>query len=99
MSDTTREAVIDHIRRDLLLGSLDLGGGDLRPDDIDESTRLFGDGLDIDSVDSLDLLVALEKRYGFRLPELDAELIEQACHSVGSLADFVMTRLKEAEGV
>jgi len=98
MSEVTRDAVVEFIRTALLLGSLDLAG-DVPAEEIDESTVLMGDGLDIDSVDSLDILVALEKKYGLTLPELDTPFVEQTCRSVGTLVDFVMDRLAQAEKV
>jgi acyl carrier protein len=41
---------------------------EMTPDDIDEDAALFGDdGLGLDSIDALELIVLLEKRYGIKL--------------------------------
>ncbi|MBR4389962.1 MAG: acyl carrier protein [Prevotella sp.] len=40
---------------------------EMTPDDIDENAALFGDGLGLDSIDALELIVLLEKRYGIKL--------------------------------
>jgi acyl carrier protein len=40
---------------------------DLRPEDIDPDAPLFGDGLGLDSIDALELGVAMQKRYGIVL--------------------------------
>lgn len=40
---------------------------DLTPDEIDSQAPLFGDGLGLDSIDALEVIVLLEKQYGIRL--------------------------------
>ena len=37
------------------------------PDDIDATAPLFGDGLGLDSIDALELIVMMEKDYGIKL--------------------------------
>lgn len=41
---------------------------DLLPGDIDSTAPLFGDGLGLDSIDALELSVALQHKYGVELP-------------------------------
>ena len=40
---------------------------DMSPADIDDAAPLFGDGLGLDSIDALELIVLMEKQYGIRL--------------------------------
>ena len=40
---------------------------EMTPDDIDADEALFGDGLGLDSIDALELIVLLEKDYGIKL--------------------------------
>ncbi|MBQ8071579.1 MAG: acyl carrier protein [Bacteroidales bacterium] len=40
---------------------------DMTPSDIDNEAPLFGDGLGLDSIDALELMLLLEKNYGIRL--------------------------------
>lgn len=40
---------------------------EMTPEDIDSDAALFGDGLGLDSIDALELIVLMEKRYGIRL--------------------------------
>ena len=40
---------------------------DMTPEDIDENAALFGEGLGLDSIDALELIVMIEKDYGIRL--------------------------------
>lgn len=61
---------------------------DIRPDDIDSEAPLFSDGLGLDSIDSLDLAMALEDRFGVRTEQDSAEN-RQHFASVRALADFV----------
>ena len=65
-----------------------LGLEDVTVDDIDDDQILFGDGLGLDSVDALELGLAIQKRYGIRI---DAEAKDTRTHfaSVNALAAFV----------
>lgn len=49
----------------LLVDSLNLE--DVAPADIDPEAALFGDGLGLDSIDALELALAISKEYGFQL--------------------------------
>ncbi len=40
---------------------------DMEPSDIDENEPLFGEGLGLDSIDALELIVLLEKEYGIKI--------------------------------
>ncbi|MBP5218911.1 MAG: acyl carrier protein [Bacteroidales bacterium] len=40
---------------------------DMTPEDIDEDAPLFKDGLGLDSIDALELMLLLEKNYGIKL--------------------------------
>lgn len=73
----------------LIIESLDLE--DIGPDDIDDSAPLFNDGLGLDSIDALEIGVALQKRYGIKLdPESDE--IRQHFASIADLARLVASR-------
>ena len=41
----------------------------MTPEDIDENAPLFGDGLGLDSIDALELIVLMEKNYGIKLAD------------------------------
>jgi acyl carrier protein len=64
---------------------------DITPADIDTDAPLFVDGLGLDSIDALELGVALHKRYGISLSG-DAEDIRRQFASVGALAAMVASR-------
>lgn len=67
---------------------------DITPADIDSAAPLFVEGLGLDSIDALELGVALQKRYGITLPA-DSEDTRRHFASVRALAALVETnRLK-----
>ena len=72
--------------RALIVSCLNLE--DVRPDDIDVEAPLFVDGLGLDSIDALELGVALQRRYGLALAA-DTEETRRHFGSVASLARFV----------
>ena len=60
---------------------------DIFPDDIDSSAPLFGEGLGLDSLDALELVVMLEKDYSITIT--DIEVGRQAFASITSMAEFI----------
>jgi acyl carrier protein len=63
---------------------------DVAADDIDTDAPLFNEGLGLDSIDALELGLALQKRYGVTLAA-DSEETRRHFASVRSLAAFVAT--------
>lgn len=61
---------------------------DVTPADIDTEAPLFGEGLGLDSIDSLEIAMVLEERYGVTLDD-DPETNVQIFQSVASLSKFV----------
>jgi acyl carrier protein len=84
----TKDQVIDVIRTELL-PALESASG-VEPDSIDADTALLDRDLALDSLDVLDLQVALERRFGVKLPVLNRALIEASSNSVGGLAALVL---------
>ena len=66
---------------------------DLTPADIDSEAPLFGEGLGLDSIDALELIVLLEREYGIKLsnPAEGKEIFK----SVASKADYVSKNRKK----
>lgn len=61
---------------------------EVRPEDIDDSTPLFGDdGLGLDSIDALELIVLLEKDYGIKVK--DPKAGKDIFKSIEVMATFV----------
>ncbi len=78
----------ERIKR-LIVESLHLDGTD--PASIEDDAALFGEGLGLDSVDALELVVALEKEFGIKIKS--NEMGRESFASVASLASFVEGRL------
>ena len=62
-------------------------------DDIDENEALFGDGLGLDSIDALEIIVLLEKKYGIKLSNPAEE--KKIFTSIVTIADFVSKNRKK----
>ena len=59
----------------------------VKPEDISDDGLLFGDGLGLDSIDALELIVLLEKNYGIKLK--DPAQGKEIFKSVRTMAEFV----------
>jgi acyl carrier protein len=66
-----------------------LGLEDLRPDEIDTDAPLFGGGLDLDSIDALEIAMTLEERFGVTLDD-DPDANQKIFESVRTLSAFVV---------
>ncbi|MCL1928061.1 MAG: phosphopantetheine-binding protein [Treponema sp.] len=74
--------------KELIINALELE--DIKPEDIADSEPLFGEGLGLDSIDALELGVALKKKFGVKF---SAENADNKKHfaSVNALADYIKT--------
>lgn len=66
---------------------------DMSAADIDSDAALFGEGLGLDSIDALELIVLLEKKYGIRLA--NASDGKQIFKSVRTMAEYVQKNRKK----
>ena len=60
---------------------------DMKPEDIDENAPLFGEGLGLDSIDALELIVLMEKNYGIKLQSADQG--KEILKSVRVMAEYI----------
>ncbi len=60
---------------------------DMEVSDIDNDDHLFGDGLGLDSIDALELIVLLEKDYGIKLT--DPNQGKAIFSSINTMVDFI----------
>lgn len=74
--------------KELIISSLALE--DIAPQDIDSAAPLFVDGLGLDSIDALELGLALQKKYGLSM-SADSEQTRQHFSSVNALVAFVVS--------
>ena len=59
------QTAAEHELAQLLVESLNIDW--VKPEDIDPAAALFGSDLGLDSIDALELALAVSKRYGFQL--------------------------------
>jgi acyl carrier protein len=89
-SENSLELELKH----LIIKSLDLE--DVSVDEISSDEPLFGEGLGLDSIDALELGVALRNRYGIKI-EAATEEIKEHFATVANLAKFVLSAGKSQD--
>ena len=82
---TTTEDLLKEIKI-LIVSTLELE--DIEPEEIGDEEALFGDGLGLDSIDALELGIALQKNYGIEIDE-DDERLSEYFGSASALVAFV----------
>ena len=60
---------------------------DMKPEDIDNDAPLFGEGLGLDSIDALELIVMIEKKSGIKLN--DPRKGKEVFQSINVMAKFI----------
>jgi acyl carrier protein len=71
--------------KELIITSLNLG--DVTPEQIVDDAPLFQEGLGLDSIDALELAVAIERKYKVTIP--DEAVGKKVFSSVAALAEYV----------
>ena len=64
---------------------------DISPEEIDADEPLFGEGLGLDSIDALELGVAIRRQYGIQIETVNEE-VKAHFANVRSLARFIETQ-------
>jgi acyl carrier protein len=82
-----RRAILETIKNELV-DRLQL---EVQPRDIDDDTFLFGGGLQLDSIDSMEIILGMEMRFGIRVPEGEVA----ALRTINTLADLVESSKNE----
>lgn len=72
--------------KQLIIDALDLE--DINVTDIDSNTPLFNDGLGLDSIDALELGLAIRKKYNVKI-DAEKEDVVKIFASVSTLADYI----------
>ena len=76
--------------KQMIIDSLRIEG--MSPDEIETDAQLFGEGLGLDSIDALQLVVAMEKEFGVVVP--DAATGSTVFVSVRSMAAYIAEQCK-----
>ncbi|UJF22507.1 phosphopantetheine-binding protein [Shewanella sp. OMA3-2] len=72
--------------KQLIIECLDLE--DIAIDDIDTDAALFGEGLGLDSIDALELGLAIKKKFDVKI-EANSDTTKAHFYSIASLASFI----------
>lgn len=78
--------------KEILVNDLKIQG--VTPEDIKDTDPLFGDGLGLDSLDAVELVVIIQKNFDVQIADMDEG--RKAFESIDSLADFIMERKKHS---
>ena len=84
------EQLINELKKKIIV-TLKLS--DIEPDDIENDEPLVGEGLGLDSIDTLELLVLMEKDYGVTVPDITVG--RQVFSSMKSMATYVQENRKK----
>jgi len=66
---------------------------EVKPEDIPNDAPLFGEGLGLDSIDALELIVMMEKHYGIKLK--DASEGKAIFQNISTMADYIAKNRKK----
>ena len=61
---------------------------DIKPEDIVDDAPLFGDGLGLDSIDALELVVLMEKYHGVKIT--DETIGKKVLYSIDTMAEYIL---------
>ena len=86
MTTETQDQSLEFRLKKLIVEALILE--DLKPEDIETEAPLFVEGLGLDSIDALELALAIHQEFGVRTTQGD-ERNREIFHSVKSLANFI----------
>ena len=61
---------------------------DIKPENIVDDAQLFGDGLGLDSIDALELVVLMEKYHGVKI--LDETVGKKVLYSINTMVEYIL---------
>lgn len=80
------EQLIEQLKQQIIEA---LNFEDMTPADIDADAPLFGEGLGLDSIDALELIMLLDREYGIKLA--DPKAGKEVFRSVRAMAEYIQT--------
>ena len=91
----TRSEIADHIRLKVIYEGLELDEIGIELADVTDDVLLFEEeGLNLDSIDGLEILAGVQREFGLSLSNVDQAFMDEHCATVGRLAAMVEDRLR-----
>lgn len=85
--------ITDHIRVKIVYEGLELEELGIELADVTDDVALFEeDGLNLDSVDALEIIAGVQREFGVTFPDVDQAFMDEHCATVGRLARAVQSR-------
>ena len=75
--------------KNIIIAELNLE--DVTPQDIDDDAPLFGDGMGLDSLDAVELVVQVQRHFGVEIKDMDEGRL--AFQSINALRHFIEERM------
>lgn len=91
--ENTKEQALSQVKKDLkemLVSGLSLD--DVTPEEIKDDEPLFGEGLGLDSLDAVEIVVLLQRNFNLEVKDMDQG--REIFQSVNTLADYVIKNRK-----
>ena len=86
--------IADRIRLKVIYEGLELEEVGIDLVDVTDDVGLFdADGLNLDSIDALEILAGVQREFGLSFPNVDQAFMDEHCSTVGGLARMVEQQL------
>ncbi len=93
----SREEIFSKVREDILWTGMQLEDLGYKLDAIHGDTQILGEeGLGLDSVDSLEIVVKIQKTFGIKIENVDRAFFEKHLGTINTIVDFVADAISVA---